>query len=1111
MPKTLSYADAVRLLGGQSSRVVSALDTLTGGAMLGISVAAPAVLSLFDARVEFIRLSHELVRGLSERRAGLSRYGRTERLAAAHRIIVVTAFFEALAEAELPFRFTDLALTKQEQAAIAGARGDDQPLMWAFFAGGVPMPGPQQPYEQFRSALDGYYRSVSDRLGTFVTGLAAWDRLSHTGRAGFHDALDGLPDRAAERHHELFGRLASDFPEVAFWAALREHEGTRAEVRQLATSFVGLERLLTGISTGTLPDARRAGLARAYAAALDRPIIASGEVPQGLQVPTLGEAYLPPLCRVVEVGPGARPSDESWWADQPVRDDLPEFLTGYLTTPGATRAPLLVLGQPGSGKSVLTRVLAARLPAADFLPVRVVLRDVPAAADLQDQIEYAVRDATGERLDWPALARSAGDALPVVLLDGFDELLQATGVSQTDYLARVATFQRRESDQGRPVVVVVTSRTSVADRAQPPKGTVAIRLEPFDQTRIAGWLDTWNKANQAYFDACGVQPLELPTVLAHRELAAQPLLLLMLALYDVDGNALRSARLLRQDELYERLLRRFARREVTKHRPGLPERELDRAVEEELRRLSVVAFAMFNRNAQWVTEAQLEADLATLFGAPATAATAADLRAPLRPAEIVLGRFFFVHRAQASRDDSRLETYEFLHATFGEFLVARLVWQALADLMAREAAATMSFGGGPVDDDLLHALLSYAVLSNRAPTVGFLTAFATWLDGERRVALTDLLARLFQGAHHSRTSRRYDSYQPRLLPVPARHAAYSANLMLLAVCVAGMLTGGTLYPGRNVVPCWHRETLLWQSQLTGEDWNSLVDILVLDRLWTDDGSRDIALSLIADPEQFDVPPVDPCWTYDMAAPAPGSVDFLRPGQSWENLTRKAYFRCGIDDDVLIHALDPAAALPLGINYFVNAPESSATSVLHEVVAFVMSPLTASTVLDRQRTYLRGAKILNLPWRDTESRQWVVGLLLDRLASDSEISADVAVQVIESAHRRWLGSGQMVERLLRCALVFLGRDRAADSLLGQMSLLCLTHNHSEIDGRLAAEVVVRLAEVRVPVEADGGEGAALPAELATKILVDHPELRARYEQLVRGAEHQALTRNAERVD
>ncbi|MFD9464234.1 hypothetical protein [Streptomyces sp. NPDC060027] len=46
------------------------------------------------------------------------------------------------------------------------------------------------------------------------------------------------------------------------------------------------------------------------------------------------------------------------------------------------RAPLIVLGQPGSGKSVLTQVLAARLPPADFLVVCVVLREVAADTDL---------------------------------------------------------------------------------------------------------------------------------------------------------------------------------------------------------------------------------------------------------------------------------------------------------------------------------------------------------------------------------------------------------------------------------------------------------------------------------------------------------------------------------------------------------------------------------------------------------------------------------------------------------------------------------------------------------------------------------------------------------
>ncbi|MFJ2645491.1 hypothetical protein ACIO1C_01930 [Streptomyces sp. NPDC087420] len=126
-------------------------------------------------------------------------------------------------------------------------------------------------------------------------------------------------------------------------------------------------------------------------------------------LPTLEEGYLDPRFRVCPVSGGqSGPAEEDWWAEVPVRDDLTEYLAGALTTPEATEAPLVVLGQPGGGKSMLTKVLAARLPAAGFLPVRVVLREVPAEAEVQDLIEYAIRAATGERATWPDLVRTRG-------------------------------------------------------------------------------------------------------------------------------------------------------------------------------------------------------------------------------------------------------------------------------------------------------------------------------------------------------------------------------------------------------------------------------------------------------------------------------------------------------------------------------------------------------------------------------------------------------------------------------------------------------------------------------------------------------------------------------
>src|SRR5512144_1563301 len=74
--RTISYADAVRILGGgPESAVYQRVNTMTGGLLTGAAVAAPQLLALLDLR--------------------------TERLAAAHTIIVIAAYFDALADVDL--------------------------------------------------------------------------------------------------------------------------------------------------------------------------------------------------------------------------------------------------------------------------------------------------------------------------------------------------------------------------------------------------------------------------------------------------------------------------------------------------------------------------------------------------------------------------------------------------------------------------------------------------------------------------------------------------------------------------------------------------------------------------------------------------------------------------------------------------------------------------------------------------------------------------------------------------------------------------------------------------------------------------------------------------
>ena len=103
MSANLSYADAVKLLGGGDKGIVSALDKLTGGLLLAATGGgASFVLSLFDVQGELARLNQELVSRLGDQVRGLGRFDRTQRLAAAHRVIVLTGFFEAVSGAGFP-------------------------------------------------------------------------------------------------------------------------------------------------------------------------------------------------------------------------------------------------------------------------------------------------------------------------------------------------------------------------------------------------------------------------------------------------------------------------------------------------------------------------------------------------------------------------------------------------------------------------------------------------------------------------------------------------------------------------------------------------------------------------------------------------------------------------------------------------------------------------------------------------------------------------------------------------------------------------------------------------------------------------------------------------
>ncbi|GGT44627.1 hypothetical protein GCM10010271_55860 [Streptomyces kurssanovii] len=932
--RLLSFSDALVLLGGDPP-AVAALDRALGGALnLATGGIGDGLLRIADARGSVLGLGRDAVRGVGQRLGRVDgRARRTELLHAAHTVIVVLAWFQALEELRLPVHIDDLELTRREQLALAGAprpAGSGAAFVRSLAATDLPHPAPHRPFEAVTDELAGWYQDLSARFLDFAEGLHAWSAQTESARAEARRALrTELPREAVRQYEALYAQLVQQAPEFGFWTAQVEHQATRAEVRR---SLAGVADLLADLArTAHPPTDVAAALARSYEAVLTRPVLDASTGPEGIRVPTLREMYLDPDFRVREVAGHSGPATESWWEQATVRHDLTSYLAGALTSAGLAETPLLVLGQPGAGKSVLTRVLAARLPSAGFLPVRVPLRDVNAEDDLQDQIEQAVRSATGERASWPELVRSAGTSVPVLLLDGFDELLQTTGVHHSDFLSRVARFQQREAEQGRPVRALVTSRIAVADRARYPEGLVALRLEPFRPEQIRRWLDLWNESNAGSFTARGLRPLPWAAVARHQALAAQPLLLTMLALYDAADNALRrdSDGPLDETELYEELLTSFARRETDKTGPApaaAPDEETRARAERELQRLSLVAFALHNRRRQWVSATELDEDLTALLGRPTT--DASGHRTPLGAAEVALGRFFFIQRAQSVRDGRLLATYEFLHATFGEYLVVRLALHVLTGMLPQRPA--LSLAESSIDDDLAYTLLSYAPLSSRQ-MLRFAGSMVRRIPGDERDRLARLLIRVLE-QHAERTDDPRPAYRPVRLRTPARHGIYGANLVLVILILQDRTTARQLFPyWADHASAWHRHVLLWRSSFDEEQWTDFALSVSTRRTWTGSG-RELEIALrTGEPSPPD--PLNMNWLYRYPQDNDG------PGWSrsyWDELWHKLDISGGTNDAVVRHAMDPVFAwLGPAVTTFVTSPGGPATSLAHDVLRLLI--------------------------------------------------------------------------------------------------------------------------------------------------------------------------------
>lgn len=860
----------------------SLLTTGASGGLVGLSVATGGLALRRWVSQTLEALLSEQGLSLGEVLNRLARHvdevDRYERMTEAYTLAAYAAFFDArdrhLATLLREHRLLTGSVPSQPLVDVISKRFPSSPAQGArppckLTDRDLTLPHPADPFEQQRAALMPLFGDLCTALHLLLHDSTVCSRPAPKAHIqDIVDALQALPAQCMDIFQSHYLTLCAQLPEFAAWAGLQRHAELKLHLEEVGDAYwqahlrlsrdaadaldIGLRTLyhhgearkealtqqLEALPAATYAyPAHRAlrSLSGLYQSRVERPVVEDEDSdpndPRTLRYPRRSEAFIPQAFKVLRVTPENRGhlGDERTWQALEARDDLGTFLVELLASPHSWRAPVIILGHPGSGKSLLTHVLAAHRIPHGLLPIRVPLR-ATTHEDIDKQVVEAVeRDTHEAELSWSKLEAAMGKARPLVLLDGYDELLQVSGALKSNYLDKVKEFQQNRLDLlGAPVRCVVTSRVTLIDKARVPLNATILRLEPFDARRQQAWMDVWNSFNAAHFAHVGVQPFQLPDAgrarLAH-ELAEQPLLLLLLALYDAQDNALARSEGFDRAQLYEALIQRFVRRELEKDAGfrATDKAEQQRRLNTDIDRISIVAVHMLMHRSTLITDDQLRQALG--FFQPARAGL------DKLDAVLLLGSFFFIHQSEAEVEDAQVDdrarTYEFLHNTFGEYLAARWMVGRLAEEMR----------------DWLDAQRSPRWAAQLEARYGSLrelpeTWYAPWSSAplfEKRVVVEMMGERFAHvGLPTEGTREALDLFITRqlratleegaLAPLPAeacpslpplgRLALYSMNLVIARTWLLPeplTLAEGFAPPSPDGGPAWERLTHLWQG------------------------------------------------------------------------------------------------------------------------------------------------------------------------------------------------------------------------------------------------------------------------------------------------------------
>ncbi|MCM1154972.1 MAG: hypothetical protein NC392_06380 [Roseburia sp.] len=714
--KQLTFDDVCKQLkkNNEFNEISDGLSALSGAAILLLGIRSAngdisAFLNALTIKDELVRIGSCILDKIIKDKS--NEYDkRIHQIQWAYSMIYYTAFFDVLDE-QMPLQMRkSIALSLKEKETLF--QNTDFPKMeseGSLTETRIFFPNIVYGYQNIEEHLQKLYESMCEGLIKFVHMLSFEETNSRQTIAEFNNIVNGLPQLAVTRFKSQYLYLASHFNEFYIYMQLEGVKNQMVQIEELYQKTisigcnhskeidVGLEHLENVLLD--LPEKIREdkvnnivnAMIEKYKNDIGRPIIDSKNDDEKLKYPSIHEAFIPQSYKLLEYTGSEKLEKKKTWAVQKECHDMDSFWTRYYVSHHSLENLLLILGEPGGGKSLLTKIICARMSDHNNIFVRIPLREVSVEKEIEDIVcEQIQKDGdASERLPTFKWFAENFKYNPITLVfDGYDEVLQATGGVYRNLLKKILKFQEQCAEKHRPVRVVVTSREMLIDKADIPTGTIVLKLLEFNEKQREEWIKIWNQHNEDIFLKEHINPFMLPeNNKSIDELSRQPLLLLMLAIYDANleerTNSLGQEENLNRTKLYNELLRRFIRRELKKGSRGdevsyedSDDNAKGNMVDQEMEKLGIAALGMFIRGKLSLKVSEMEHDL-KYMGAQTPAYK--NIGKMLSNAEELFGSFFFIHDSQSGNieTDDKEVAFEFLHKTFYEFLVADVILKYL--------------------------------------------------------------------------------------------------------------------------------------------------------------------------------------------------------------------------------------------------------------------------------------------------------------------------------------------------------------------------------------------------------------------------------------------------